>query len=106
MRLNIAERLHILALLPQKGNILQLRLVQDAISLIGLSPMEIDLWGVRREEGKDVIRWETNAETTKEVDVPRAIRTLVAERLESLSKAGELGRDQIGLWEKFIEQKE
>ena len=101
MLLSIQERLQVLnGLLPQEGDFVTLRVVNEANNTIGLSSDELEKWGVVQEDG--MVRWNTTAESEVDIPITDAARGLIAKELNRLNDEDKLTIQQLSLWDKFV----
>lgn len=102
MKLSLVERLRILALLPQEGDIITLRLVADARSLLGLSDKEISDFEVTSEEN-GLVKWNPAKAQDKDFTIGQALTTLIRQSLMQLNGEKRLTTEDVSIYEKFIE---
>lgn len=100
MKLGIAERIRLLGILPEKGNIVTLKIVGDLRSELSFSEEEIRDFGLNVTN--DRIIWNDGAEE-KEVTFGDQATLLVARALKELNEKEELTLADVGLFEKFVE---
>lgn len=101
--LGIAERLQLLSILPQEGNIVNLRIVSDLRRELSFSEQESAAFKI--EQLGEQIRWDDKAETPKAVHIGPAAMRLIVETLEKLSNSSKLSIGQVPLYERFVEGK-
>jgi hypothetical protein len=101
--LGIAERLQLLSILPQEGNITSLRIVGDLRRELSFSEHESEAFKI--EQIGERILWDDKAERPKEVQIGPAAMRLVVETLEKLSNSSKLSIGQVPLYERFVEGK-
>lgn len=100
--LTVLERLRLLEILPNQGNILTLRILNDLKNKVAFSESDLEKYELK-QDGNNVT-WNREKEpagidfSIKEIEI---IRTA----LEQLNKNERLTNDHIGLWEKFVEEK-
>jgi len=108
--LNLWERLTLLNLLPEKGNITQIRQARELREMLGLTDEEHESWNIR-QEGQQVYWGPTGLKgdaaaafvvsTEKEFDFGRSQQNMIVETLQGLEEKGELTESLLGLWDKF-----
>ncbi len=101
--LGIAERLQLLSVLPQEGNIVNLRIVSDLRRELSFSEQESAAFKI--EQAGEQIRWDDKAETPKAVHIGPAAMRLIVDTLEKLNAASKLTIGQAPLYERFVEGK-
>ena len=104
MKFKVAERLMLLNLLPQEGDIVTLRVVRDAQSVIGLSEIELTSLELKQEEGKVI--WKAEADVEKDIPLGPRVTSIIVDKLTKLSEEKKLTIQQVGLYEKFVEPQE
>ena len=103
MKLKISDRLLILSVLPQEGNIMQVRLVRDLIGKIGLSAKEIEDWKVKSEKNGQ-IKWDNSKAIEKEIPISESESKIIADTFEEISKNNKLNVSQIELYDTFCKK--
>lgn len=101
MKLRVAERLMLLNLLPQEGDITTLRVVRDAQSVIGLSEEELKALELKQEEGRVI--WKAEVDVEKEIPIGPRATSIIVEKLVALNADKKLTLQQASLYEKFVE---
>lgn len=103
MELTIAERILILNLLPQEGNVVTLRVVRDLQSELGFSDKEMKkLKIVSNPDG--TITWpKEKAGVKKNIIFTEARWNIVKGEMEKLERAGRMRLNLISLYERFVE---
>jgi len=104
MKLTIMERLTALALLPDKGNLAQMRLTQDLTGKLGLSADEWTEYGVTQEG--DQVRWRMDIPQEKEIDLRPAEIVLLSDALKAADKEKQLTAQHISLYDKIVNEEE
>lgn len=103
MEFTIGERMVLMNLLPKEGDITTLRIVHDLQQAISFSESDLEKLNVQQEEGQ--IRWsQAGADEigTKEVEIGRAGRRLIAKALRSLDKQKKLPLGFLGIYDRFV----
>jgi hypothetical protein len=112
VKLKVAERLILLNLLPQEGDIVTLRVVRDAQQVIGLSEeelAELNIHHPEKEDGtEDIARliWKAEADVEKDIPIGPRATIIIIDKLTKLSEEKKLTVQQIGLYEKFVDPQE
>ena len=105
MKLTILERLMLISVLPQEGNILTVKIVQDLKADASFSEEELEEHEIVLSDGRVDWNPESN-EYIKEIPFgPQAMKVIV-ESLEKLNSEEKLTEDFITLYEKFMETTE
>ena len=102
MLLDVVERLSLLQVLPQKGNIVTLRILDDLRRDLSFTEEEVKKFAMNFDGG--VATW-TGSEP-KEVPLGAAAEKIIADELTRLDKTGELHRSHMGLYARLVEGKE
>jgi len=109
MKLNIAERITILSILPVEGSIVALRILNELRNALGFTEQEIKKFGIKNTvspEGGALITWNpamTNEE--KEVEIGEVARGIIVSRLKELDAQQKLHVTMLPLYERFVEGK-
>lgn len=101
MILTFKERSDLLEILPDRGDVLTLRVVHDIIAQLAITPAEQVQANLRREGD----RWVWDQDKAPEADLsftPPAL-TVIRDALSSMDKKKTLGLNHLSLYEKFIE---
>jgi hypothetical protein len=102
MELNILERLMLASILPEQGDIITLKIVQDLRLGMAFNEEEIADCGISNEN--DRVTWNPEkTEYVKEVPIGPKAMSLIIEELESRDKDKTLVADFISLYDKFME---
>ena len=101
MKLNVAERLVLLNLLPREGGITTLRIVRELRDNLSFSEEEHKTLQFKSEDNGT--QWESDAIGETEIEIGPRAYTLIAEILEKLDKDEKLVEDYMSGWEKFVE---
>ena len=99
MKLTIAERFGLLGILPIKGNILTMKLVQGLSDLFGFDDAEQAECGLKQEDD----RWTWKPETpAKDIEIGDVSRQVIVDALKGLSEQNALTLAQVPLYDKFV----
>lgn len=103
MELNILERLMLGSVLPQQGNIVSLKIVQDLKLAVAFTEEEITEHNINNEDGR--VTWKPeSSEYSREIPIgPKAMSLIVGE-LEKRNEEKTLTADFISLYEKFMSE--
>ena len=103
MELTMAERLLLLNVLPEKGDITTIRVLHDLQQSLGPTSEEQEEFGFFADEEKPgMIFWNTELPQEKEIEISKAASKLIKDRLLGVSEKGEVTVDLIPLFDKFV----
>ena len=102
MILTIMERMLALGVLPEKGNLAQMRMHNGLIDKIGLSPEEITKYSVKQEG--DQMKWDQDIPQEKEIELKPAEIVFISDALKEKDKAGELVPQHMTLYDKIVQE--
>ena len=100
MKLNAAERIHVLGLLPAEGNFLTLKILKDLKEVLGFS--EKDYKEMEIKQVGDQVMWNTKGTEEREIPIGEKATEMIVEALKKLDKEGKLTMNTFSLYEKFI----
>ncbi len=101
MELNILERLMMASVLPQQGDIVTLKVVQDLKQALAFNEEEIADHNISNED--DRVTWNPEAsEYVKEIPIGPKAMSLIIEELETRSNDKVLVPDFISLYDKIV----
>lgn len=101
MQLNIAERMHLLPLLPEKGSFATLKILHQLRQELSFSEQELADGKIIEEDGR--LAWPDADALVKDIEVGQRARSTIVDILENLSMANELTMAHVSLYEKFVE---
>lgn len=102
MELTIAERIQVMNLLPEKGNITDLRIIRDLGADLSFSEQELAAHRIREGDGR--VDWAPESSGyTKDIEFGIRAAAIVREQLEARSKANNLTFALMPLYERFVE---
>jgi hypothetical protein len=99
VKLDIGSRIRLLGILPEKGNLLTLKIVRTLRDDLSFSEKEHKDFKIVVKE--DRIAWSDKAKP-KDIDFGEEALKLVEESLKALNEKDELTVPDLDLWEKFI----
>jgi len=102
MKLDVAERIRLLGILPEKGNLLTLKIVRELRDDLSFSEKEHKDFKIVAK--MDRITWSDDAKK-KAVKIGDQAKELVEKTLKDLDEKEELTLADIDLWDKFIGEK-
>ena len=105
MNLGVKERLLILGLLPDRGNIADLRILHELEMQLSFSPEEHQQLKIR-QMGPGVTTWDTKVAEgmEKSFEFPDRAMEIIRDRLQSLSENNQLHKDHLAIWNLFVGQ--
>ena len=103
MKLSVADRLIILSVLPQEGDITTLKILRQLKTDLSFSEEEHKLLKFRQEEDK--LFFEENIVTDKEIELGEKATDIIANAFKELNNRKRLREEHIPLYEKFVETK-
>lgn len=109
MKLNVAERIALLPVLPKEGDFTTLKILRELQEKIGFSEDDFKKFKLvtKVTDAGSRIEWDPK-EGAKEVGIELGEKALeiVKEALLSLDKSKKLKPEQMTLYEKFVQEKE
>jgi len=103
MKLTVGERLMLLQVLPQEGNIVTLRIIRDLSNNLGLSEEEHKNFEIKQEDQK--VSWNVKGNEEKDVQIGEKATDVIVDSLKNLDDNKKLIPQMMSLWDKFIEVK-
>lgn len=108
--LNVAERIHLITVLPLEGDVTTLRIVRELRESLSLTEEEHKEFGVEttEHEGQITYRWSNAAAAMAPRQIqfrPKAL-AIIVDALKRLNQAKRLRAELLPLYEKFVEEKE
>jgi hypothetical protein len=101
-KLTIGERITLLGILPKQANILIIRRVEELAKKLQPSNNEIKKFEIKVGEGQ--ITW-NDPNYTIEIEIGEIMSEEIKKILKQMSEENKLGREHIGLYDKFMEEK-
>jgi hypothetical protein len=99
VKLDIGSRIRLLGILPEKGNLLTLKIVRTLRDDLSFSEKEHKDFGIKVQS--DRITWDDKAKS-KNIDFGAEALKIVEDSLKELNEKDELTVPDLALWEKFI----
>jgi len=99
IELNVLERLALLSILPEQGNLTALRIIRKLREDLSFSEEENAALNFQIAEGQ--VRWNTDADTVKAITFGATALEFVLDQLRAKSEAGELRQDHLSLCDKL-----
>lgn len=101
MELSIMERVMLLNILPTKGNIVTLKLVQELRDALSFDEDDIEKAELTQDDETGRVTWETNI--VKTFDFGKKVTGIIVKTLEQLNLEEALTSQHMSLCEKFLE---
>lgn len=108
MIFTIPERIALSDILPQQGDFLTVKRVEEARGLLILTPDEQSRFGVvvsNDELGKGTLTWNKDVDTSADIALGEVVSDKVTSSLKKMNDEGTLSARYISLYEKFVEKK-
>lgn len=104
MNLKVAERLHLLTILPKEGTLITLRIVADLRKALAFSEEEILALQIMQNESTTT--WDAKKDEGKEVEIgPEALKIIKA-AITALDKAEKITLEMLPMAERFTNTEE
>jgi hypothetical protein len=100
VKLNILERVVLMTLFPQKGDIRTCRAVSNTAKIIMITPEEEQEVELKREDGRTT--WNDKGKEEKEFSIPSSSIAVIRDILDKLDEDQNLPVNAISLCEKFL----
>lgn len=100
VKLNVLERVLLMNMLPQKGNLVTCRAVNNTAKIIMLTPEEELKFELKKEGG--MTTWNEAGKKEVEFDIPPSSIKVVRDILLKLDENEDLPANSVTLCEKFL----
>ena len=100
VNLNILERVLLLNMIPQKGNLVTCRASQNTGKIITITPDEEKEFEIQKQGG--MTTWNDAGKEEKEFELPPSSVRMIRDRLNELDAKEELPANAVSLCEKFL----
>jgi hypothetical protein len=100
VKLNVLERVLLLNMLPQKGNLVTCRATMNTGKLIAITPEEEKAFELKKEAG--MTTWNEAGREEKEFELPPSSVKAIRDRLNELDAEENLPANAVSLCEKFL----
>ena len=101
MKLNVAERLIALGLLPNEGSYATLRIVNDLKGTLGLTEGEFKEYEVKVAKD-NLVQWNAKGSEPKDIEIGEVAQGIIADALKKLDKDEKLTGQHVSLYAKFV----
>jgi len=108
MKLNILERITLQGILPQSGNYINFKIINELRGELSFSEREIKDWSIKTEpkgDGTDFITWQPVKAQEKEIKIGEVARNIIVAELKKLDEKGGINAQNASLYEKFVVDK-
>ena len=100
MELGIRDRLLLLMLLPEHGDLDTIRIIHDLRANLSFSEKEHKDWNLQKDED-GTYTWDKN-NANKDIEIGAKASEIVSTELNKLSEQGRVTEKHLGLFNKFI----
>ncbi|KKL60796.1 hypothetical protein LCGC14_2201740 [marine sediment metagenome] len=104
MQLSITDRINLLALMPDRGSLVVLRLLREFTAAVGFTEEEIE--GANIKQDGSAYTWDDDGSITKEIEVGPALRDALIKRIETVGEAEEATDAMLSLHDRLKEDQE
>ncbi len=108
--LNVAARIHVIAILPLEGDVTTLRIVRELRETLSLTEEEHRDFGVTTEEreGQVTFKWGNvqAAMAPREIELRPKALAIIVETLKRLNQTKRLRAELLSLFEMFVDERE
>ena len=107
--LSVKERIAVGNILPQQGNLINMRAVQRARENLSFTDAEVEEWGIHiidQGGGKAAYQFDATVAGDVDIAIPARAFTVVADALRELDKVSKLEAAHLPLWSKFVARSE
>jgi len=105
MLLDTKDRIILLSILPQEGDVVMLRLLRELKQTIGFSDEEIERLGLSTTENGRTV-WDEKAERLVEVDLGETALSIIKREFRKLNKEQKVKDSHLETYDKFIDDTE
>lgn len=106
MKLNIAERVALLNILPVQGNLVELKIVRELQNQLAFSETEMKHYKMKNRqapEGGAFVTWDSDFnKEAKDVRIGEVAKGIIVEQLKQLESQKRLRLEMLDLYEKFV----
>ncbi len=100
MILNVHERLLVLGVLPNEGNYVNLKILDELRMNLSYSEEETAEWGITVDEEENIVHWKENGEA--DIPIGEKATGIIVDQLRKLDKQDRLTPLLMSIYEKFI----
>jgi ABC-type uncharacterized transport system ATPase subunit len=100
-KLKLQERFMISSCLPEKGNFVTLKIVEDLRKELSPSEEEIKNKEIINDDNTGSIRWNNTKDLVKEIKIEETAQNLIIDSLKKLNEINELTLNHLSLCDIF-----
>jgi len=100
MKLNIAERINLMNILPAEANYLTYKIITNLKSDLSFSEKETKDYNIQTKDS--MVFWDQGKAKDKDVNIGEKATDIIVEALKKLDKEGKITDNNSSLYEKFI----
>jgi hypothetical protein len=100
MILSVTERLGVLGILPQEGNFVTMKILNELRLNLSYNEDEMKSWGIKVDEETLRITWDENGEA--EIPIGEKATGIIIDELRKLDTQNKLTDQSAPIYEKFI----
>lgn len=100
VKLNVLERVLLMNMLPQKGNLITLRAVNNTAKILMITKEETEQFEIKNERG--MTTWNESGKEEKEFDIPPSSIKAIRDILYKHDAEETLPTNAVSLCEKFL----
>lgn len=101
MRLTVHERVVLLGIIPNQGDITTLRVMRDLAGDLSFSAAELKALNMKSGEGQ--VTWDGDKAKDKDVTIPAPAMGIIRDTLKAKSEAKELDMSQLPIYDRFVD---
>lgn len=109
MKLNVAERIALLNVLPPQGSAVTLRIVRNLQDQLSFTEVELKHFKIKNKilpDGRVTVTWNPKlSDETKDIKIGEAARGVIVNQLKLLDSRNQLHITMLPLYERFVEEK-
>lgn len=109
MKLNIAERIALMGILPQQGNAVTLRIIRELQGELSFTEEELKHYGIENHpqpSGGITITWNPElSQEEKDIEIGEAAEGVITAQLKRLDAQNQLHVSMLPIYERFVEDK-
>jgi len=99
-KLNLAERINTMSILPAEGNFITLKVIRELKLNLGVKDEEFKKFGIIQKESQ--ITWNEEGNKEIEFEIGEKATDIIIEQLEKLDKSKKLEDKDFSIFEKFV----
>lgn len=100
-KLNVAERLVTMDILPKAGTFIEMKVVQGIIKKLSLSNEDIISYDITQKDGR--VTWNNKGDEPREFELDQTEVAIVIKSLRNLDETGGVTQETIPVYEKFLQ---